>query len=93
MVDRLVSRSHAAIGYDGDAFFVQDLGSTNGTRVNGKRSQKTSIKSGDDGKCFVLPESTFKLISGIELQPNGKVRADSSADGVYGLQQKAHSVL
>ena len=43
-----MSRSHAAIGYDGEGFFVQDLGSTNGTRVNGKRAQKTPIKSGDD---------------------------------------------
>ncbi len=43
-----MSRSHAAIGYDGELFFVQDLGSTNGTRVNGKRAQKTPLKSGDD---------------------------------------------
>ena len=43
-----MSRSHAAIGYDGEHFFVQDLGSTNGTRVNGKRAQKAPIKSGDD---------------------------------------------
>lgn len=43
-----MSRSHAAIGFDGEAFFVQDLGSTNGTRVNGNRAQKTPIKSGDD---------------------------------------------
>ena len=43
-----MSRSHAAIGFDGERFFVQDLGSTNGTRVNGKRAQKIPIKSGDD---------------------------------------------
>jgi len=43
-----MSRSHAAIGFDGEGFFVQDLGSTNGTRVNGNRAQKTPIKSGDD---------------------------------------------
>ena len=43
-----MSRSHAAIGFDGEGFFVQDLGSTNGTRVNGKRAQKTPLKSGDD---------------------------------------------
>ena len=28
-----MSRAHAAIGFDGDGFFVQDLGSTNGTWV------------------------------------------------------------
>ncbi|HEY5658627.1 MAG TPA: FHA domain-containing protein [Myxococcota bacterium] len=43
-----MSRAHAAIGYDGESFFVQDLGSTNGTKVNGTREQKTPLKSGDD---------------------------------------------
>jgi len=43
-----MSRAHAAIGYDGEHFFVQDLGSTNGTRVNGSREQKAALKSGDD---------------------------------------------
>jgi pSer/pThr/pTyr-binding forkhead associated (FHA) protein len=43
-----MSRAHAAIGYDGDRFFVQDLGSTNGTRVNGSPEQKASLKDGDD---------------------------------------------
>ena len=43
-----MSRAHAAIGYDGESFFVQDLGSTNGTKVNGTREQKAPLKSGDD---------------------------------------------
>ena len=43
-----MSRAHAAIGYDGEGFFVQDLGSTNGTRVNGTREQKSSLKDGDE---------------------------------------------
>jgi len=51
-----MSRAHAAIGYDGQNFFVQDLGSTNGTRVNGSREQKIPLKRGDDiqfGKLHV----------------------------------------
>jgi pSer/pThr/pTyr-binding forkhead associated (FHA) protein len=42
-----MSRAHAAIGYDGERFFVQDLGSTNGTKVNGAREEKAALKSGD----------------------------------------------
>ncbi len=42
-----ISRSHAAVGYDGDGFFVQDLGSTNGTRVNGNREPQMRLASGD----------------------------------------------
>jgi pSer/pThr/pTyr-binding forkhead associated (FHA) protein len=43
-----MSRAHAAIGFDGVHFFVQDLGSTNGTRVNGSREQKSVLKNGDE---------------------------------------------
>jgi pSer/pThr/pTyr-binding forkhead associated (FHA) protein len=43
-----MSRAHAAIGYDGTHFYVQDLGSTNGTRVNGNREQKTVLRNGDE---------------------------------------------
>jgi pSer/pThr/pTyr-binding forkhead associated (FHA) protein len=43
-----MSRAHAAIGYDGSHFFVQDLGSTNGTRVNGTREQKAVLRDGDE---------------------------------------------
>ena len=43
-----MSRAHAAIGFDGERFFVQDLGSTNGTRVNGGSAEKAGLKHGDE---------------------------------------------
>ena len=43
-----MSRAHAAIGFDGERFFVQDLGSTNGTRVNGSAAEKAELKNGDE---------------------------------------------
>ena len=43
-----ISRAHAAIGYDAEGFYVQDLGSTNGTLVNGSRSERQLVKSGDE---------------------------------------------
>ena len=42
-----ISRAHAAIGYESGEFFVQDLGSTNGTGVNGQREPRTSLQNGD----------------------------------------------
>ena len=42
-----ISRAHAAIGYESGEFFVQDLGSTNGTGVNGQREPRTSLQDGD----------------------------------------------
>ena len=52
-----ISRAHAAIGFDGEAFFIEDLGSTNGTSVNGKReggavkgkrAPRLALNSGDE---------------------------------------------
>ena len=43
-----ISRAHAAIGFDGEAFFVEDLGSTNGTAVNGKKEPRATLHTGDE---------------------------------------------
>ena len=48
LVEPTISRAHAAIGFEEEAFFVQDLGSTNGTLVNGAREEKASLKGGDE---------------------------------------------
>lgn len=42
-----ISRAHAAVGYDEKGFFMQDLGSTNGTRVNGERQNHARLHDGD----------------------------------------------
>jgi hypothetical protein len=47
LAEPTISRSHAAIGFDAEGFFVQDLGSTNGTMVNGGKAQRTLLKDGD----------------------------------------------
>ena len=47
LAEPTISRSHAAVGFDPQGFFVQDLGSTNGTMVNGAKCQRTFLKSGD----------------------------------------------
>lgn len=43
-----LSRAHAAIGFDGETFFVRDLGSTNGTLVNGVRESEHALDDGDE---------------------------------------------
>jgi pSer/pThr/pTyr-binding forkhead associated (FHA) protein len=60
------SRRHAAVRRDGDRFFVHDLGSTNGTFVNGKKvggkhalSPGDRIEIGDVSVTFCQVESAL----------------------------------
>lgn len=46
--DPNVSRKHAEIRPAGDSFVVVDLGSTNGTRVNGVRVDQRELQDGDE---------------------------------------------
>ncbi len=48
LAEPTISRAHAALGYDGTAFFVQDLQSTNGTMVNGERRDRAPLQDHDE---------------------------------------------
>lgn len=49
LAEPTISRTHAAIGFEeNEGFFVQDLGSTNGTMVNGDRQKRRRLVSGDE---------------------------------------------
>jgi hypothetical protein len=47
LADGKVSAYHARVDRDGDGWSVVDLHSRNGTRVNGQRIQRATIKDGD----------------------------------------------
>ncbi len=46
--DVTVSREHARFVVDGDGLRVEDLGSTNGTYVNGERFESRRLEPGDE---------------------------------------------
>jgi hypothetical protein len=48
LADRTVSRLHATLRRFGDEWFVEDLSSTNGTRVNGIRIRGATVVRVDD---------------------------------------------
>ncbi len=50
LLDEGISREHAIVLYDetDDAYTVEDLQSTNGTKVNGKRVRSSVLADGDE---------------------------------------------
>ena len=58
-----VSRRHAEFSVRSGALYVKDLGSSNGTFVNGKRHDEILLKNGDEVK---LDAMTFKVVGPAE---------------------------
>jgi pSer/pThr/pTyr-binding forkhead associated (FHA) protein len=60
LVEDMVSRRHAKISVNGDTVTIQDLGSTNGTFVNGERVEKMTLTDGDR---VLIGTSIIKLVT------------------------------
>lgn len=60
LVEDMVSRRHAKITVTGDQIFIQDLGSTNGTFVNGEKIKRSRLAEGDR---ILIGTSIIKLVS------------------------------
>jgi hypothetical protein len=61
LVEDMVSRKHARIAMQGDQIWIEDLGSTNGTFVNGEKIKRARLKEGDR---VLIGTSILKVISG-----------------------------
>jgi pSer/pThr/pTyr-binding forkhead associated (FHA) protein len=48
LAEATISRAHAVLGFDAEGFFVEDLGSTNGTQVNGARIDRQRLEHDDE---------------------------------------------
>ena len=59
LVEDMVSRKHAKITTDDTVVTIQDLGSTNGTFVNGEKISKAELKEGDR---ILIGTSIIKLV-------------------------------
>ncbi len=53
--DRSISRKHAVLVRQGELWFVQDLGSTNGVSKDGRRAERIELADGDEFKLGDLP--------------------------------------
>ena len=66
LVEDMVSRKHAKIVTDENVVTIEDLGSTNGTFVNGEKVRVSEIKDGDR---ILIGTSIIKLVT-IAGEPN-----------------------
>ncbi|MCI0370327.1 MAG: FHA domain-containing protein [candidate division NC10 bacterium] len=57
--DTAVSRRHAALDAEGAAFRLRDLGSTNGTLLNGKKIRESAVRHGDR---FQVGNTTLQFV-------------------------------
>jgi pSer/pThr/pTyr-binding forkhead associated (FHA) protein len=71
LVEDMVSRKHAKIVTDGKVVSIQDLGSTNGTFVNGEKVRNVQLKDGDR---ILVGTSIIKLVAG-----SGEARAPAAS--------------
>jgi pSer/pThr/pTyr-binding forkhead associated (FHA) protein len=71
LVEDMVSRKHAKISTDDHTVSIQDLGSTNGTFVNGEKIRAVRLKEGDR---ILVGTSIIKLVTA-----SGEVQVPSSS--------------
>jgi len=64
LLDDGISREHAIILYDADSdsYSLEDLQSTNGTQVNGKRVRSVTLRNGDEVQ---VGRTVFQFLRGV----------------------------
>ncbi len=76
LVEDMVSRRHARIACADAQITIEDLGSTNGTFVNGEKIKRTSLKEGDR---VLIGTSILKVIATDPSAAKGVKRPDDSS--------------
>ena len=82
IADELISRHHARLAFEGDELVVEDLGSTNGTYLNGARVTRGRLVEGDR---LLLGGSLIKLVAADRPAPEAAPAApERPARGMQG---------
>jgi pSer/pThr/pTyr-binding forkhead associated (FHA) protein len=85
LVEDMVSRKHARISTVGGQIVIQDMGSTNGTFVNGEKVKKVSLKEGDR---ILIGTSILKLVGGDEAETGQTSEAEARARLEHNAQRR-----
>src|SRR5262245_56981133 len=81
LVEDMVSRKHAKISTLNNAITIEDVGSTNGTFVNGEKVKRSRLKEGDR---ILIGTSIIKLVAvdavhGAQSEADARARLEANA--------------
>ncbi len=88
LVEEMVSRKHARIELRHGVVHIEDLGSTNGTFINGERIQSAALREGDR---VLIGTSILKLISVEQQAPGSKRNLQKLAFGKDTIRKESSS--
>ena len=85
--DHAVSRRHARIEPDGDAYWVIDLGSTNGTFINQAQVTRQRLQDGDN---ITIGHAVYRFLAGgsIEAAYHEEIQRLATIDPLTELHNK-----
>jgi diguanylate cyclase (GGDEF)-like protein len=88
--DEGVSRRHASIRVEGERAHLRDLGSQNGTYVNGERSETADLEDG--ARIQIGGATTLKFVFADELEARWQMKIAEGAmqDPLTGLYNRRH---
>ncbi|HYA37666.1 MAG TPA: GGDEF domain-containing protein [Candidatus Methylomirabilis sp.] len=92
--DRRVSQRHARVVVSPEgAVFVEDLGSTNGTYVNGKKVTRSTLRDGD--KVHISRHYILKFCYEENVPPDviGRSGADATRDALTGVYARQYLLM
>lgn len=87
LVEDMVSRRHAKLTVTGDQIFIQDLGSTNGTFVNGEKIKRAALQEGDR---VLIGTSIIKVIAS-DVAPQSQSEAKAKLENIGEGRRTSHS--
>lgn len=87
--DNSVSRTHAIIRREGAHYTIEDLGSTNGTRLNSSRVRKARL---EDGDLIRVGRSVLKFLSGenVEQEYYAEIYRLTTTDGLTQVHNRRY---
>ena len=92
--DQSVSQHHARVGVTAEgAIFIEDLGSTNGTYVNGEKITRQTLRDGD--KVLIRPHHVLKFCYQANPAPEtaDSHAADATRDALTGLYARHYLLM